>query len=442
MATILIVDDDAALRASIAETLTDVGHVALTAADGDTALAMLRRQAVDAVLLDWRMPGLDGLEVLARIVARPDAPPTAMLTAVATAANTIEAMRLGAVDHLTKPVGRADLLALVDRMLAPLPSLQPSETTAGPSEDIVGASAAMREVQKAIGKLADSDVTVLIAGETGTGKEVVARALHRYGRRRAKPFVAVNCAAIPSELLESQLFGHVRGAFTGAVADRIGSFRDAHGGTLFLDEIGDMDLAMQAKLLRVLQERVVTPVGGKPVGIDVRIVAASHRDLQAAVARGLFREDLFYRLGVVPLTLPPLRERLADIIPLAEHFLAQAAQPPRRLGADAAAFLLGYAWPGNVRELQNAMQRVNALVRRPIIAAADLAFLEPSHKAGVDASDWLSGDLPSAVSRLEAAMIRRALAACGGNRTEAAKMLGIHRQLLHTKLQRYGLEAS
>jgi two-component system NtrC family response regulator len=443
MATILIVDDDAALRASIAETLADVGHVPLTAADGDAALAMLRRQAVDAVLLDWRMPGLDGLEVLARIVATPDAPPTAMLTAVATAANTIEAMRLGAVDHLTKPVGRADLLALVDRMLAPLPSLRASEAAPSPGEDIVGASAAMREVQKAIGKLADSDVTVLIAGETGTGKEVVARALHRYGRRRAKPFVAVNCAAIPSELLESQLFGHVRGAFTGAVADRIGSFREAHGGTLFLDEIGDMDLAMQAKLLRVLQERVVTPVGGKPVGIDVRIVAASHRDLQAAVAQGLFREDLFYRLGVVPLTLPPLRERLADIIPLAEHFLAQAAQPPRRLGADAAAFLLGYAWPGNVRELQNAMQRVNALVRRPIIAAADLAFLDVrSRKAGVDATDWLSGDLPSAVSRLEAAMIRRALAACGGNRTEAAKMLGIHRQLLHTKLQRYGLEAS
>jgi two-component system NtrC family response regulator len=443
MATILIVDDDAALRASIAETLTDVGHVALTAADGDAALAMLRRQAVDAVLLDWRMPGLDGLEVLARIVATPNAPPTAMLTAVATAANTIEAMRLGAVDHLTKPVGRADLLALVDRMLAPLPSLRHSETASNPGEDIVGASAAMREVQKAIGKLADSDVTVLIAGETGTGKEVVARALHRYGRRRAKPFVAVNCAAIPSELLESQLFGHIRGAFTGAVADRIGSFREAHGGTLFLDEIGDMDLAMQAKLLRVLQERVVTPVGGKPVSIDVRIVAASHRDLQAAVARGLFREDLFYRLGVVPLTLPPLRERLADIIPLAEHFLAQAAQPPRRLGADAAAFLLGYPWPGNVRELQNAMQRVNALVRRPVIAAADLAFLDaPSRKAGADDTDWLSGDLPSAVSRLEAAMIRRALAACGGNRTEAAKMLGIHRQLLHTKLQRYGLEAS
>jgi two-component system NtrC family response regulator len=443
MATILIVDDDEALRASIAETLTDVGHVALTAADGDTALAVLRRQAVDAVLLDWRMPGLDGLEVLARIVALPDAPPTAMLTAVATAANTIEAMRLGAVDHLTKPVGRADLLALIDRMLAPLPNLREPETTPSLGEDIVGASAAMREVQKAIGKLADSDVTVLIAGETGTGKEVVARALHRYGRRRAKPFIAVNCAAIPSELLESQLFGHVRGAFTGAVADRIGSFREAQGGTLFLDEIGDMDLAMQAKLLRVLQERVVTPVGGRPVSIDVRIVAASHRDLRAAVARGSFREDLFYRLGVVPLALPPLRDRLADIIPLAEHFLAQAAPPSRRLGTDAAAFLLGYAWPGNVRELQNAILRVSALVRRPVIAAADLAFLDaPSLKAGVDATDWLSGDLPSAVSRLEAAMIRRALAACGGNRTEAAKMLGIHRQLLHTKLQRYGLEAS
>jgi two-component system NtrC family response regulator len=289
--------------------------------------------------------------------------------------------------------------------------------------------------------LADSDVTVLISGETGTGKEVVARALHRHGHRRAKPFIAVNCAAIPTELLESQLFGHLRGAFTGAVADRLGSFREAHGGTLFLDEIGDMDLAMQAKLLRVLQERIVTPVGGRPVPIDVRIIAASHRDLQAAVGRGSFREDLLYRLRVVPMTLPPLRERLADIIPLAEHFLADAAQPPRQLSADAAAFLLSHSWPGNVRELQNAMQRVNALVRRSIIAASDLGFLRTAEK-GSDATDWLSGDLPTAVGRLEMAMIQRALAASNGNRTEAARALGIHRQLLHARLQRYGLEAS
>lgn len=441
MPTILIVDDDAAMRGSIAETLSDAGHAVLTAADGEKALEILRRQRVDAVLLDLRMPGMDGLEVLARIVKAPHAPPTAILTAVANATNTIEAMRLGAADHLTKPIGRRDLLALVDRMLAVPASSGRPEPGIDSGETLVGPSAAMRDVQKAIGLLADSDVTVLISGETGTGKEVVARALHRHGHRRSKPFVAVNCAAIPTELLESQLFGHVRGAFTGAVADRLGSFREAHGGTLFLDEIGDMDLGMQAKLLRVLQERVVTPVGGKPVAIDVRIVAASHRDLPAAVARGLFREDLLYRLRVVPLTLPPLRERLADIVPLAEHFLSDVAQPPKQLSADAAAFLLRYPWPGNVRELQNAMQRVNALVRRSIISASDLSFLsaQPSDAAEVD---WLSGDLTTAVGRLEAAMIRRALTASGGNRAEAARALGIHRQLLHTKIQRYGLDAS
>jgi two-component system NtrC family response regulator len=198
---------------------------------------------------------------------------------------------------------------------------------------------------------------------------------------------------------------------------------------------------MQAKLLRVLQERVVTPVGGRPVAIDVRIIAASHRDLQAAVNRGLFREDLLYRLHVVPLMLPPLRDRLADIIPLAEHFLGEAAQPHKELSADAAAFLLSYSWPGNVRELQNAMQRVNALIRRSIISASDLSFLNTQQRR-TDPIDWLSGDLPAAVSRLEAAMIQRALASSNGNRTEAARALGIHRQLLHTKIQRYGLEAS
>jgi two-component system NtrC family response regulator len=443
MPTILIVDDDAALRESMAETLADLGHVPVEAEDGGHALDALAERPIDAVLLDLRMPGMDGLEVLARIRARPNPPPVAILTAVATAANTIEAMRLGAVDHLTKPVGRADLSALLGRLLPGAALAAPASAAAQPGEALVGASAAMRDVQKSIGMLADSEATVLIAGETGTGKEVAARALHRHGRRRDKPFVAVNCAAIPTELLESQLFGHVRGAFTGAIADRPGSFREANGGTLFLDEIGDMDLAMQAKLLRVLQERVVVPVGGKPVPINVRIVAASHRDLPDAVQRGDFRQDLFYRLGVVPLTLPPLRERLADIVPLAEHFLAQAAEhgAPQRLTAGAASVLLAHDWPGNVRELQNAMQRVTALVRRPVIDAADLDFLTAAKPPAGD-TDWLAGDLDTAVARLETAMIRRALAAAGGNRTEAARRLGIHRQLLHTKLRRYGLETS
>jgi two-component system NtrC family response regulator len=392
---------------------------------------------VDAVLLDLRMPGMDGMTVLARIRTRPDAPPVAVLTAVPTAANTIEAMRLGAVDHLAKPIGRAELAALITRML-PTEAARVSTPAAEADEDtLVGGSAAMRNVQKAIGMLADSDASVLITGETGTGKEVVARAIHRHGRRASHPFVALNCAAIPAELLESQLFGHTRGAFTGAVADTIGSFRAAHGGTLFLDEIGDMAAPLQAKLLRVLQERVVTPLGGKPVAIDVRIVSATHQDLAAAVRGGTFREDLFYRLGVVPLALPPLRERLADIVELAEHFLSLFSTPPRRLSAEAAARLLAYRWPGNVRELRNAMERVAVLGRRLVISAEDLDFLAASPPTAAPPTD-----LPGAVAQLEQAMIRSALAEASGNRSEAARRLGIHRQLLHEKLRRYGIDMS
>ncbi len=450
MATVLIVDDDNALRQAIATTLSDLGHQPEQAADGESALAWLSRHRADAVLLDLRMPGLDGMEVLRRIRARPGAPPVAVLTAVPTGENTIEAMRLGAADHLAKPVGRDGLRALLARMLpAPGPPLPPGPAPASPGEgSLIGSSAAMRDVQKAVGLLADSDATVLLLGETGSGKEVVARAIHRHGRRAAAPFVPVNCAAIPAELLESLLFGHVRGAFTGAVADRAGSFREAQAGTLFLDEIGDMAPPMQAKLLRALQERVVTPVGGRPVPVDVRVIAATHRDLPQAVRDGRFREDLYYRLGVVPVAIPPLRDRLADIIPLAEHYLALATPgaPPKRLDATAAARLLSHPWPGNVRELVNAMTRAATLVRRPVITTADLAFFSAFDSAAPEPAaaltDWLAGSLPEAVARLEAEMIRRALAATGGNRAAAAEQLGIRRQLLYQKLARYGLDAS
>jgi len=444
MAIVLIVDDDEALRRAVATTLSDLGHQPEQAEDGEAALAWLSRHHADAVLLDLRMPGLDGMEVLRRIRARPDAPPVAVITAVPTGENTIEAMRLGAADHLAKPVGRDGLRALLARML-PAPGADPMPAASGTATEgsLIGSSAAMRDVQKAVGMLADSDATVLLLGETGSGKEVVALAIHRHGRRTAAPFVPVNCAAIPAELLESLLFGHVRGAFTGAVADRPGSFREAQGGTLFLDEIGDMAPPMQAKLLRALQERVVTPVGGRPIPVDVRVVAATHRDLQQAVRDGHFREDLYYRLGVVPIAIPPLRDRLADIIPLAEHYLALATPgaPPKRLAADAAARLLSHPWPGNVRELVNAMIRAATLVRRPVIVAADLAFLGAGPEATAP-TDWLAGHLPDAVARLELEMIRRALAATGGNRAAAAEQLGIRRQLLYQKLARYGLDAS
>ncbi len=445
MSVILIVDDDEELRDSMAETLADLGHQPEHAADGEAALRRLARGGIDAVLLDLRMPGPDGLEVLRRIRAQDRLAgsmlPVAVLTAAPTAANTIEAMRLGAVDHLAKPAGREALGALIKAMLPDVAD-QPVRAAAGGMEEMVGASAAMREVQKAIGMLADGEASVLVTGETGTGKEVVARAIHRHGRRSPKPFVAVNCAAIPSELLETQLFGHVRGAFTGAVTDRLGSFREADRGTLFLDEIGDMGLPMQAKLLRVLQDHVVTPVGGRAAPVDVRIIAATHRDLSALVQEGVFREDLFYRLRVVPVHLPTLRERLADIVPLAEHFLALVAgsTTPRQLTPAAAALLLAHPWPGNVRELSNAMERAAALARSRFITAADLAFL--SNAAPGASIDWLDGDLPTATARLEQAMIERTLLATGGNRAEAARRLNINRQLLYEKIRRYGIEVS
>ena len=442
MSTVLIIDDEPAIRDALSETLTDLGHTSAAVADGTAALSWLASYHADTVLLDLRMPGLDGMEVLRRIRAMPEPPPVVILTAVPTSTNTIEAMRLGAADHLAKPIGRADLAALLHRLLSSPRAMNAPASQSPDSDEFIGLSPPMREVQKTIGLLADSDTTVLILGETGTGKEVVARAIHRHGKRGGGPFVAVNCAAIPAELLESTLFGHTRGAFTGAVADRTGSFRDADRGTLFLDEIGDMDKAMQAKLLRALQEREITPVGGKPLRVDVRVIAATHQDLSALVRAGQFREDLFYRLGVVPLLVPPLRDRLADIVPLAEHFLAVATRDSdrKRLSADAAGRLVAHDWPGNVRELRNAMERVTALVRTPVVTAADLAFLGQSGLSS--GTDWLSGTLPEAVVRLEREMISRALAASGGNRAQAAERLGIRRQLLYDKIARYGLDAS
>jgi DNA-binding NtrC family response regulator len=444
MAIILIVDDDAGLRDGLAEAVGDLRHQPRTAATGREALVHLDQESVDAVLLDLRMPGgIDGIEVLRRIRMRPNPPPVAVLTAFASAENTIEAMRLGAFDHLTKPIGRDDLKALLARMLAHREAMaRRDDIPEHAAGTLIGASEGMRRVQKTIGMAADSETTVLILGETGTGKELVARALHQHSRRKAKPFVAVNCAAIPADLLESELFGHVKGAFTGAGADRTGAFRDADGGTLFLDEIGDMPVAMQAKILRVLQERVVTPVGGKPVTVDVRVVAATHRDLESLVASGAFREDLLYRLNVIPIPLPPLRERLADIVPLAEHFLRVSARDgaPKRLTAAAAGRLLAHSWPGNVREIKNVIERANVLVRDAVIDADDLGLGRTEH-TGLESipAQWLDTDLPTALAKLEKAMIVHALAACGGKRTEAARRLNINRQLLYAKMERYGL---
>jgi DNA-binding NtrC family response regulator len=443
MTIVLIVDDEKALRDGLSDAVRDLGYAPVVASSGREALAVAAETNPDAALLDLRMPDMDGLQVLTRLRSEAGGAklPVAIITAYATAANTIEAMRLGAFDHLTKPVGRDDLASLLARMLrsrAPR-SAEPAPTDAdGVPEDLIGSSHSMREVQKTIGLVADSDATVLISGETGTGKEVVARTIHRVGARSAGPFMALNCAAIPPDLLESELFGHVKGAFTGAVLERKGAFREAHGGTLFLDEIGDMDLAMQAKILRAIQERVVTPVGGRPQKIDVRIVAATHRDLEQWVKQGRFREDLFYRLNVVPIELQPLRKRGADILPLAEHFLALASSPKKQLSEDATRQLADHAWPGNVRELRNAMERVAVMCRSDIVTASDLGFLTTAVSDQADGSGN-SADLSAAVENLERRMIAKALAESSGNRAEAARRLGIHRQLLHAKAEKYGL---
>jgi DNA-binding NtrC family response regulator len=441
MTVILIVDDEKSLRDGLSEAVRDLGYEALVAASGHEALTTAATNKPDAVLLDLRMSDMDGLQVLSRLRAAASGAnvPVAIITAYATAANTIEAMRLGAFDHLTKPIGREDLASLLARMVRSSAVKSSAANPPDTEENLIGSSPCMREVQKTIGLVADSDATVLITGETGTGKEVVARTIHRVGARSNGPFVALNCAAIPPDLLESELFGHVKGAFTGAILERQGAFRDANGGTLFLDEIGDMALAMQAKILRAIQERVVTPVGGKPQKIDVRIVAATHRDLEQWVKQGRFREDLFYRLSVVPIELQPLRKRTADVLALAEHFLAMASSPKKQLSEGAAQQLAGHAWPGNVRELRNAMERVAVLCRSDIVAANDLNFLSSSPGPNAEEESGSDGHLSSAVERLERRLIAEALAESKGNRAEAARRLGIHRQLLHTKAEKYGL---
>lgn len=438
--TVLIVDDEKALRDGMCEAVRDLGYRPVAASSGREALGIAQSLRPDAVLLDLRMPDMDGLAVLKELRATADGAtlPVAIVTAYATATNTIEAMRRGAFDHLTKPIGRDDLASLLSSMVrARAPRRDPQPQTDATDEGLIGDSAGMRDVQKTIGLVADSDATVLITGETGTGKEVVARTIHRAGARAGGPFMALNCAAIPPDLLESELFGHVKGAFTGAVLERRGVFRDADGGTLFLDEIGDMDLATQAKILRAIQERVVTPVGGRPQRIDVRIVAATHRDLEERVRLGLFREDLFYRLNVVPIELQPLRQRTADIVPLATYFFALATSPPKQLSPDAIAQLCGYSWPGNVRELRNAVERLAVLCRSDVVTAKELSFLSATRGDG--SGSGVQASLTDAIAQLEKRMIEQALDESKGNRAEAARRLGIHRQLLHTKAEKYGL---
>jgi two-component system response regulator AtoC len=418
--------------------------------DAESALASLAEESAALVLTDLRMPGLDGLGFLRRLRALDPNVPVIVLTAYGSVESAVEAMKLGAVDFLAKPFDVDALELLIQRSLEHARTrsehrfLREQAERAPRFEDLVGAAAPMQRVFDQIERFAPARGAVLITGETGTGKELVARAIHRRSPRAAKLFVPLNCAAIPGDLLESELFGHVRGAFTGATADREGKLAAADGGTLFLDEIGDMDLRLQAKLLRALQEGVIEPVGSnRRQRVDVRIVSSTNRELEDAIARGAFREDLFYRLNVLRIELPPLRERAEDVPALAAAFLLEFS---RELGKraiaiddDATALLRAYRWPGNVRELRNAMERAVVLARGDRVDAALVRELLPGAAAREEAPVPTTLALDAAVSEAERKAILRALAAADDNKAEAARLLGIGERTLWTKLKQHGL---
>jgi len=436
MANVLIVDDDAALREGLAETVADLGHAPRVAASGREALAALVGDNIDCVLLDLRMPGgMDGIEVLRRIREGNDAPPVIVLTAFATAENTIEAMRLGAFDHLTKPIGRLELDALLKR----LPQRGIPLAADGPGENgtLIGSSEAMRRVQKAIGLAADRDATVLILGETGTGKETIARMIHESSPRSQQPFIPVNCANFTDSLLESQLFGHEKGAFTGADTRKEGVFELADGGTLFLDEIGEMPLKLQASLLRVLETGRFRRLGGKEeVRVDVRIISATHHDLLEDVKKRQFREDLYYRLSTVPVKAPALREVPEDIPHIAQDLVYRCCfsrgMQAWKLTKDQERTLRGYSWPGNVRELLNVIERAIVLGERDFSKLLNLDTERSPGRFGARRSFDPSDIRP--LDQVEREYVLQVYEAAGRNKTRAAKLIGLSLNTLKKKL--------
>ena len=438
---VLLVEDDPVLREALVDTLMLGGYDCVAVSGGAEALRALQEQGFGLVLSDVNMPGMDGHALLAEIRARHPQVPVLLMTAFGSVSRAVEAMRQGAVDYLLKPFEPRQLLELVaEHALGQLPAQ-------GDEQAPVAEAPASRQLLQLAARVAQSDVTVLISGESGTGKEVLARYLHRYSSRHDKPFIALNCAAIPENMLEAILFGHEKGAFTGAIAAQPGKFELANGGTILLDEISEMPLGLQAKLLRVLQEREVERVGGRrPIALDIRVLATTNRDLPAEVAAGRFREDLYYRLSVFPLAWPALRERPEDIVPLAERLLARHAgkmgQGPARFSAAAQAALRAHPWPGNVRELENAVQRALILQRGGVIEPADLclgmagplsvAAPEPVVPVPVPAAE--SSALGSDLRRREFQMILDTLRAERGRRRETAERLGISPRTLRYKL--------
>jgi two-component system nitrogen regulation response regulator GlnG len=457
---VLVADDEPSIRFVLRETLEEQGCIVTDVDDGDAALDALATGEHALAFLDIRMPGPSGLELLERIQGLGLDCGIVIMTAQNSYENAVEAMKRGALDYLVKPFGMDDVKALAAKVLRTRElerEVRRLRREVGrrtcPGERLVGKSGAMLDVFKTIGRVSPRDVPVLITGESGTGKELVARAIHAASPRAERAFVAVNTAAIPRDLLESELFGHERGAFTGAVASRAGRFREASGGTLFLDEIGDMSSDLQAKLLRVLQDQQVTPVGSsQSMHVDVRILAATHRDLDQAVREGAFREDLLYRLRVVPMHLPPLRDRREDIRVLADHFVAHYADElaggPRSLADETISVLMRHSWPGNVRELENAMKRALVLGSGSVLSPEDRAFIrEPEVTQSATTLDELvrreaDAELDresdeiyrSIIERVERPMIEAALARTEGNQIRAAALLGINRNTLRKKI--------
>lgn len=445
---ILIVDDDQAMCETIEANLRRRGFDSQSFTDGEAAFAALQRSEFDAVLTDLRMPGLDGIQLCDRIVCNYSDIPVVVLTAFGTLESAVAAMRAGAYDFVSKPV-QMEMLAIVlqraveRRMLQDkVKSLSDAVDRARGFERLLGTSPPMQILYDELARVADSDASVLVTGESGTGKEMAARALHKRSKRSEGPFIAVNCAGIPESLLESELFGHARGAFTDAKSSRKGIFLQADGGTLLLDELGDLPLSLQPKLLRVLEERSLRPVGGdEERRFDVRVIATTNRDLESAVEENRFREDLFFRINVIHLNLPPLRARGADILLLAQYFLEQFAARDRKelkaISRPAAEKLLQYAWPGNVRELRNCVEHAVALSRQEQIIVEDLPHKIRDYQTS---SLHLETDNPSELlpmEEVERRYIQHVLRAVGGSRTMAARILGFDRKTLYRKLRRY-----
>jgi len=441
---ILLAEDERIARVSLAELLESQGYRVVAVEDGAATLSQLLNGNFDAVLLDLRMPEMDGLTVLRKSREAGIHVPVIVMTAVDDSATVIEAMRLGAYDYISKPIDFDQISAQLERAishgrLSRSSEKHPQKPSSSPSSVIVGRSPAMQHVYKLIGQVAASDSTVLIRGESGTGKELVVNAIHHNSMRANGPLVKVNCAAIPEMLLEAELFGHEKGAFTNAASRRIGRFEHANGGTLFLDEIGELAPQLQSKLLRAVQERTIERLGSNiPIRVDLRLIAATSRNLEQAVAEGTFREDLYYRLSVVVIELPPLRERRQDIPALVEHFLHRG---DRHFSITPAALnlLCEHDWPGNVRELENTLERAMVLARTNVIDV-DHVQLRPAARS--TPLSWteqipLENGWKTNIAAAEKAMISRALKAAEGNKSKAAALLGIHRRLLYEKMREH-----